>query len=203
MTLEELLGADLHKQLLEKLGDKHRVAIVSDGSWIPKEKFDGVNDEKKQYKSQVDELNTQLGSLQKQLKDNEGATTTIEQLKTQIADKEKELAVTRKANAIKLKALEAGPNDIADILPHIKQDAVTVGEDGSVTGLSEQLDALKKDKPYLFKEADKNPGGTGGSPGNPARGKSGDDKLSIGQKLAEQRKTQAQSAGKGQELYFK
>lgn len=168
MNLKELLGDELHKQLLEKLGDKHRVAIVSDGSWIPKQKFDDLNEERKNYKEQVDELNKQLGSLQKQLKDNEGATQTIEQLKQQIADKETELAAIRKQNAIKLKALEAGPNDVADILPHIKTDAVTVGEDGTITGLEEQLAKLKETKPYLFKETE--PGGTGGSKGGGPKG---------------------------------
>lgn len=168
MNLKELLGEELHKQLLEKLGDKHRVAIVSDGSWIPKQKFDDLNEERKNYKDQVDELNKQLGSLQKQLEDNEGATATIEQLKEQIKAKEGELAATRKQNAIKLKALEAGPNDIADILPHIKADAVTVGEDGTITGLEEQLTKLKEAKPYLFKGAE--PGGTGGSKGGGPKG---------------------------------
>ena len=106
--------------------------------------------------------------MQKQLKDNEGATATIEQLKEQIKAKEGELAATRKQNAIKLKALEAGPNDVADILPHIKTDAVTVAEDGTITGLEEQLAKLKEAKPYLFKGAE--PGGTGGSKGGGPKG---------------------------------
>lgn len=168
MRLEELLGADLYKQVMEKLGDKHKVAVVSDGAWFPKEKFDAVNEEKKQYKGQVDDLSKQLTTLQGKLKDNEGATATIEQLKTQIADKEKELAATRKQNAIKLKALEAGPNDVSDILPHIKQDAVVVGEDGTITGLEEQIKTLRESKPYLFREQAAD--GTGGSKGAGAKG---------------------------------
>lgn len=170
MDLKKLLGAELYEQVVSKLGD-HRLAIVSDGSWIPKQKFDDLNEERKQYKAQVDELNQQLGALQKQLKDNEGAAQTIEQLKQQIADKEAELAATRKQNAIKLQVLQAGPNDVADILPHIKQDAVTITDDGTIAGLEEQLKALKEAKPYLFKQ--QGPDGTGGSIGNPPKDKSG------------------------------
>lgn len=168
MDLKELLGDELYKQVLTKVGDK-KLAIVSDGTWIPKDKFDAVNEEKKQYKGQVDELNKQLGSLQGKLKDNEEASKTIETLKEQIKAKETELAATRKQNAIKLEVLQAGPNDVADILPHIKADAVTVGDDGTVTGLVEQLKNLKEAKPYLFKEAA--PAGTGGSIGNTPKGK--------------------------------
>lgn len=166
VDLRELLGAELYEQVMAKLGDK-RLSVVSDGNWIPKQKFDDLNEEKKQYKTQVDELNQQLGALQKQLRDNEGATATIDQLKQQIADKETELAATRKTNAIKLQVLQAGPNDVSDILPHIKADTVTIAEDGSVQGLDEQIKALQESKPYLFK-AD-GPDGTGGKLGNPPR----------------------------------
>lgn len=166
MDLKELLGEELFNQVTAKVGDK-KLAVVSDGNWIPKQKFDDANEEKKQYKAQVDTLNQQLGELQGKLKDNEGATATIEQLKQQIADKETELANTRKVNAIKLEVLKANPNDVTDILPHIKQDVVTVAEDGTITGLEEQLKGLKEAKPYLFKEAD--PAGTGGSLGGGPR----------------------------------
>lgn len=169
MDLKTLLGEELYKQVTEKLGDKHKVAIVSDGNWIPKQKFDDLNEEKKQYKEQVDDLNKQLGALQKELKDNEEASKSIEALKEQIKAKEDELAATRKENAIRLEVLEAGPNDVADILPHIKADVVTVAEDGTVTGLAEQIKALQEAKPYLFKT--ETPAGTGGSMGAGAKDK--------------------------------
>lgn len=62
-TLEQILGDELYKQVTDKLGD-NKIAIVSDGNWIPKDKFDNLNDEKKQYKEQVDTLNVELGKLQ-------------------------------------------------------------------------------------------------------------------------------------------
>lgn len=168
-TLQSLLGEELYKQVIEKCGDRYKIAITSDGNWVPKEKFDAVNEEKNQYKGQVDDLNKQLGGLQKQLKDNEGATQTIEDLKKQIDDKETELANTRKVNAIKFEALKAGPNDVEDILPFIKHDTIKVKEDGSIEGLEDQIKTLKEKKPYLFKEQD--PDGTGGSKGNRSKDK--------------------------------
>lgn len=168
MDLKELLGEELYNQVIEKAGDK-KLAIVSDGQWIPKAKFDDVNTEKNEYKAQVDTLNQQLGELQGKLKDNDGATATIEDLKQQIADKEKEMEAVRKSNAIKLEVLKANPNDVADILPHLKDESITLADDGTITGLKEQIEGLKEAKPYLFKEQD--PDGTGGSLGGGTRGK--------------------------------
>ncbi|WKV08191.1 phage scaffolding protein [Thermoanaerobacterium sp. CMT5567-10] len=164
MDLKELLGEDLYNQLMQKLGDKAKIAIVSDGNWIPKEKFDEANNERKQYKQQVEDLNKKLGELQNVIKDNEEAAKTIDTLKKQIAEKEDELNNTRKMNAIKLEVLKANPNDVNDIIPHLKQDAINIADDGTVLGLEEQIKALKESKPYLFKEVDLN--GTGGSVGN-------------------------------------
>lgn len=169
MTLKELLGEELYAKVIEKAGDKHKIAIVSDGNWLPKDKFDTVNTEKNEYKGQVDELSKKLGELQGKLKDNEDATKTIEGLKKQIQDKEGELAKTRKNNAIKLAILKAEPNDVSDIMPHVKMDIVNISEDGTITGLEEQIKTLKENKPYLFKE--EAPGGTGGSKGAGATNK--------------------------------
>jgi prefoldin subunit 5 len=162
MSLKEILGEELYSQVTDKLGDK-KIAIVSDGNWIPKAKFDDVNEEKKQYKEQVDNLNKELGKLQKQLEDNQGATETIENLKKQIKDKEEEMIKIRKQNTIKFEVLKYNPNDVADILPHLKDESITITEDGTITGLKEQLENLKENKPYLFKQVE--PQGTGGSIG--------------------------------------
>ncbi len=198
--LKDLLGDELYAQVTEKLGEK-KVAIVSDGTWIPKAKFDEVNNDKNEYKKQADSLNIKLGELQKELKDNEGASETIGELKKQIEDKEKELAGIRKANAIKLEVLKAGPNDVADILPHLKDDAITVSDDGTITGLSEQLEALKENKPYLFKEEE--PAGTGGSLGGGSRGKKDLPEDSVAKKLIEQQKQRAEEAKTAEDIYFK
>lgn len=167
MSLKEILGEELYSQVADKLGDK-KIAIVSDGNWIPKNKFDDVNTEKNNYKTQVDNLNQELGKLKKQLEDNQGATATIEDLQKQIKEKEEEMIKVRKQNAIKLEVLKANPRDVADILPHLKDESITINEDGTVTGLKEQLEGLKESKPYLFKEVE--PQGTGGSLGNGGRG---------------------------------
>lgn len=161
MTLEQLLELGLSEDIAKKVIEVHQAAIKD--NYVPLTRFNEVNEEKKQYKEQVDNLNKELGKLQKQLEDNQGATETIETLKKQIKDKEEEMAKIRKQNAIKFEVLKANPNDVADILPHLKDDQIILSEDGTITGLKEQLEALKENKPYLFKQVE--PQGTGGSLG--------------------------------------
>lgn len=166
MDLKELLGEELFKQVEEKLGDK-KIDIVNDGRWIPKDKFDDVNIEKNEYKGQIDDLNKELGKLKKQVKDDDEVTKKIGELEKEIENKEKEMESLRKTNAIKFEVLKANPKDVNDILPHIDNEVVKI-EDGEVIGLKEQIEKLKEEKTYLFKEDA--PAGTGGSKGNPPRG---------------------------------
>ena len=72
--LKEILGQELFEQVEKKLGDK-KIAIINDGSWIPKSKFDSVIEEKNQYKKQlekidvdaIDEQKKEVWELQKEL----------------------------------------------------------------------------------------------------------------------------------------
>lgn len=161
MDLKELLGEELYNQVMEKAGDK-KIAIVSDGNWIPKEKFDSINDEKKQYKQQVDELNMELGKLQGQLKDNEKAQETIQKLQEQIQEKEKAMAEVRKNAAIEMAIAKAKAKNTKAVKALLEADKLEVNEDGTIKGLDEQLTKLKESDPYLFEEENNN-GGTGGT----------------------------------------
>lgn len=167
MDLKELLGEELFKQIGEKLGNKYKIDIVNDGRWIPKDKFDETNNEKKGYKEQIDSLNKELGELKEKIKDDDEVTGKIEELKKEIENKEKEMESLRKNNAIKFEVLKANPKDVKDILPHIDNEMVKI-QDCKVLGLEEQIKNLKENKPYLFKE--EGPVGTGGSKGNPPKG---------------------------------
>lgn len=167
MDLREILGEEIFEQVQEKLGDKHKIDIVNDGRWIPKSKFDDVNEEKNKYKEQIKGLNEELGKLKDKAKDNDDVTKKIEDLEKEIENKEKEMQRIRKTNAIRFEVLKANPKDVNDIIPHIDDEVVKI-EDGEIVGLKEQIEKLKEEKAYLFKE--EAPTGTGGSKGNPPRG---------------------------------
>ncbi|SPU09479.1 scaffold protein gp20 [Bacillus licheniformis] len=79
MSLKELLGEDLYTQVMEKAGEQ-KIAVVSDGNWIPKEKFDELNNDKKELKNQLNQRDEQLEDLRKRAKDNEELHNKIKEI---------------------------------------------------------------------------------------------------------------------------
>src|SRR5699024_6134491 len=77
MSLKELLGEELYNQVNEKAGD-NKLAIVSDGNWIPKAKFDDKIQEVKDLETELENRDTQLEDLKKV--DPEALQKTIDDL---------------------------------------------------------------------------------------------------------------------------
>jgi predicted RNase H-like nuclease (RuvC/YqgF family) len=158
MNLEELLGTELYKQVTEKLGDKK--IIVDDGNFIPKSKFDQVNDDKKAYKGQVEKLQTDLEDVSKKAGEVEGLNTVITELKQTLESKDKEIkdrdfnysldSALKDAKCKNTKALKA----LLD-MENIKY------QEGKLDGLENQLTNLKESDSYLF-DLDTAPSNTGG-----------------------------------------
>ena len=162
------------KELLEKIGiakdnmesaEKEFKAFL-DGAYVPKSRFNEVNEEKKTLQNSVADRDKQLEELKKASGDAEGLKKQIEQLqadnkkaKEESEAKIKEMQFT---NAIKLAIVDKAHD--ADIVTGlIDRKKLILGEDGKVTGLDEQVKAIMKEKPFLFKNT------TGGY--NPNAGK--------------------------------
>lgn len=154
MSLQELLGQELYEQVMEKTGDK-KIAIVSDGSYIPKEKFDAVNNEKNDYKQQIADRDTQLDDLKKKAKGNEELQEEIDRLKEENNNTKNdyEQKLQEKTFNYELeKALSAqqakNPKAVKALL---NTDVIKLDGD-KLLGLEEQLTALKESDGYLFGE---------------------------------------------------
>lgn len=167
MSLKELLGDDLYAQVIEKAGDQ-KIDIVSNGQWFPKERFDAVNNEKKELKSQLDERDQQLSTLQKQAKGNEELQNAIEQLQEENKKVSEEYQQKLEKQAFDF-ALESALRDakaknIKAVKANLNVDGLKLS-DGKVIGLDEQLAALKESDSYLFiSENDSSPGLAGRQP---------------------------------------
>lgn len=163
MSLKELLGDDLYAQVIEKAGDQ-KIDIVSNGQWFPKERFDAVNNEKKDLKSQLDDRDRQLSTLQKQAKGNEDLQDAIEQLKKEnkkvSEDYQKKLFNFALESALR----DAKAKNIKAVKANLNVDGLKLSDD-KVIGLDEQLTALKESDSYLFNtENDSSPGLAGRQP---------------------------------------
>ncbi|HDK7179212.1 TPA: phage scaffolding protein [Clostridium botulinum] len=146
MDLKELLGEELYKQVIQKVGD-NKIDVVNNGNWIPKDKFNALND-------QLKTANATIGDLKKSNKDNEELQTKVTDYETKVKEYEKQIqdmqfnyvleGALKGANVRNTKAVKALLN-----LEGIKLE----GE--NVLGLSEQIEALQKSDSYLFTEEQK------------------------------------------------
>lgn len=152
MDLKELLGEELYTQVMEKAGD-HKIDIVSNGQWIPKAKFDELNESVKEYKQQLKTRDQQLEGLkakaaghedlQKQIADLQAKNQQIQQeYEAKIQQQQFDFALEsalRDAKAKNPKAVKALLNTEAIKLV-----------DGQLAGLEEQIKSLKETDDYLF-----------------------------------------------------
>ena len=173
MTVEDLvklgLAADMAKKVVEQVDQEY----VRSGMYIPKAKFDEVNQEKNNLKAQVDQANADLAKLKKDAEGNDALKQTIEDLQKQ----HKELEATHKAELLTLRkkaAITADLGPIAhnptDILGFVDVEKVSIDNNGAIVGgWEEQKKALIASKPYMFKatQGGPNPGSPVPFAGNP------------------------------------
>ena len=69
--LKAKLGEDLYKQVLAKGLKATDIDIVSDGGWIPKARFNEVNDKYKETSGKIDTYQKQLNDTKKLLEGSE------------------------------------------------------------------------------------------------------------------------------------
>ncbi|MDO6355119.1 phage scaffolding protein [Caloramator sp. CAR-1] len=167
MDLKELLGEELYKQVKEKIGDKE--LILNDGSYIPKAKFDEINEQKKLYKQQAEDLNKQLEEMKKQAKGNEELQKQIQELQIKLQESENKIKDVSLTAAIKMAAIKANAKDPDIVSMLIDKSKLNIKEDGSIEGLDEQLKSIAESKAFLFGDVQTKIG----SSSNPAGGNMG------------------------------
>ena len=167
--LKELLGEELYSQVTEKLGDKK--IMVDDGNFIPKSRFDQVNQAKKDLEVQLKDRDTQLADLSKNNKDNENLLNQIKDLqalnKQTITDYKNKINQIQFDYALDGALTNAKSKNNKAIKALLDMNSLKYQE-GKLEGLQEQIEALQKDASYLF-DLNNTPSNTGGI-GNFGRG---------------------------------
>ena len=149
--LKELLGEELYSQVTEKLGDKK--IMVDDGNFIPKSRFDQVNQAKKDLEVQLKDRDTQLADLSKNNKDNENLLNQIKDLqalnKQTITDYKNKINQIQFDYALDGALTNAKSKNNKAIKALLDMNSIKYQE-GKLEGLQEQIEALQKDASYLF-----------------------------------------------------
>lgn len=149
--LKPVLGDELYSQFDEKMAAAEGIVLanVHDGSFIPKAKFDEVNNSNKGYRTQIDDLNARLNTLSENAKDNEALRGEITQLRQSIADKDKERDALRREYQIRDVARTFKARNVDVVMKMIDNSKITENN-GQLYGVNEQFEAIKKSDPYLF-----------------------------------------------------
>ncbi len=162
--------------------------------FIPKARFDEVNTAKNTAEALVKERDGQLEALR-------NSTGDVETLKNQIATLQADNKAKDEAHAAEIKQLkintavdsalsDAKAKNAIAVKALLKDlDKAELSEDGTIKGLSEQIDALKKSDAYLFEAKETKPklkGATVGesSDNDPAITKENFNKMSYKDRMA-------------------
>jgi hypothetical protein len=211
----ELTKAGLTEEQAKKVVESHKTAIKD--KYIPIERFNEVNEELKTSKSTIADRDKQITGLKKFEGDTAALKEEITKLQQDNTKKAQEmesaLTAERLKNAMSLQ-LTGKVHDVDIVLGKVDVSKVSVGSDGNLIGFTEQVEALKKDKAFLFvkeKPADEKPKFDWFVTGNkPPEGKKDginpsdkpDPIAEIGKKLAEARLAQQKNTDAGLSHYF-
>ena len=163
--LKPHLGDDLFAQVAEKLEGVSGLTLInaSDGSYIPKAKFDDERTKVKTLTAQVNDLTQQLTDAQKNAGDVDALNQRITQLTQDVADRDARLETMSLDYDIKDAARAAKARDV-DIVVGLLDKSKITKKDGKLSGVDEQFKALRESKGFLFdsEQAGSNRGGFDG-----------------------------------------
>lgn len=143
MKREDLLKLD---GMTETLAD---AVIDAYKGYVPKSRFDEVNEAKKQAEALITERDNQISELKKSEGANDELKKQIEQLQAENTKNAEALKQTKIDSAIALALKDAGARNIKAVLPFIT--ANELNDDGTVKGLDEQIKSLKEsENSFLF-----------------------------------------------------
>lgn len=190
--LKEILGEELFKQLPEDKQKEYKdkdLEDVSNGAYIPKQRFDQVNEQAKEYKKQVGERDTQISKLKEEFKDTAGLKEKVTELETankiQKEAYEKQLSEITFNNALEKSLGDYKIKDSKLIMALIDKDKLKVDGD-TVIGLKEQIEPLQKSHDFLFEKEVKGTGSFNSGGGqDPTPGDAGNFASQLGKQKAE------------------
>lgn len=132
--------------------------------YVSKDTYDQTEQQRKQLETSANDYKTQLEDLKKAAGDNAELAKKIEDLqaenKKKDEDHQKEIQDLKLSSAIRM-AVSASAQDSDLVAGLLDRAKLILGDDGKVTGLDEQVKALKESKPFLFKSEQKPDGKKG------------------------------------------
>lgn len=150
MTKEQLQALNLTDEQIN--------AIIEDygKNYVSKAQFNEKNDAYKQAKQEIENLTTDINNLSEANKANEALQSQIKELQDAATQREadyNENIKNMKIDTAITKALsKSGAMNETILTGLLDRTKIAIGEDNTITGIQEQINALKESDPYLFKQ---------------------------------------------------
>lgn len=172
--LKAKLGTELYQKILDAGIKPTEVDLVE--GWIPKTRFNEVNDKVKGLEGKVTTYEKQLGDTKELLKNSEEYKTKYDELdvqyKADLALKDKEIVNTKKRFLGENQLVQAGAKHTKLLMSQIDWDKVSV-EGDNLLGFNDYIDSFKKEFTDLFSV--KGTKGTASGKGQTGTNTSGND----------------------------
>ncbi|PPA85937.1 hypothetical protein C4A76_14940 [Brevibacillus laterosporus] len=204
------------KELLKSMGlSEEQITKIMGGveekykGYVPKHRFDEVNETKKDLENQIKDRDKQLTELKKSVGDNDDLKKQIETLQNDNKTKEDQYQAKIKdmqvSTAIKL-ALTGEAHDPDLITSLLDKSKIEINEDGTLKGgLDDQVKALRESKAFLFVEKQEDKGfqfkGAQPAEGTKSNGDNKGQTDDFGKRLADFAKSN-ESLDKARASYF-
>lgn len=159
------------KIISDNLKDAKCKLFIDDGEkniFVPKSRLDAKIGELNTATQTITTLNASIKTLEAQVKDDDKAKETIQSLQTDLDNYKKALKDSQIDSALQLCAVENKAHDAKDLKGFLDMSKISIGENGEVIGIKEQVENLKKEKAYLFEACEPEPQQQGGK--NPFNG---------------------------------
>lgn len=121
------------------------------------DRYTKLKQQKEQLEEQLTSNQTELNTLKESAKDNTELTQQLTELQTKFDESEKNsiaaMADKDKSYAIQSALREANALDDSLVISLLDKDTIKVTDEG-VQGLKEQLEQIKENKAFLFKQED-------------------------------------------------
>ncbi|MDQ8402016.1 phage scaffolding protein [Enterococcus faecium] len=166
MKKEDLIALGIDEEIAKSVMALHGKTVTQLNAQVAT-----AEQERDQFKEQLDSNQTELDALKEAAKGNEGLTQQLADLQSKFdaakSEFETKLAEQQKDFAIKLALKEANALDENIVLGLLDRDTIKVTDEG-LQGLDEQLKSLQENKKFLFNAIDNsNPTPQIVMPGNP------------------------------------
>ena len=152
MKKEQFIALGITEDLATKAATDSATELKS---YIPKHRFEEVIEENKTLKGTIKEHEGSLETLKKSTGDSEALKKQIETLqednKTKDGQYQTDLKELKLSNAIKL-AIAGKAHDADLVAGQFDKAKLILNDDGTITGLDDQLKGLQESKKFLFKD---------------------------------------------------